>query len=339
MSRIHRSSVGYGRVRREIEKDAMSDLTNGTTSGLGGYGGKPPKGSRGFTGLLRDIVSKGKEVAINVARVPKKVAGAVASAFQSLTAPRSSDPAVQRPMTKARAAELTAKAARAAEIADRIEAQARQDEEARLLAEKQGEYTRALSQYGDGSLAPLPDSSKYGDNVPLSQEKEDAQIWTLQGNFRRVETSENVYAIAYDIASETLYVQYKHWDPSMPLDAQEGPGAIYAYSPVPLFKARSLFRAQDVSSWIWDNIRVRGTWSQHRTGMQIMTSSQGYLPRRAAMGKNNQEWFIPRQMGLPGGGSMKSSLPLRPAPPMGYDGRPQWSKPDRARPDNGRPKQ
>lgn len=326
MRRNHRSSVGYGRIRREIEKDAMSDLTYGMTSGLRGTGGKPPKGSRGFKGLLRDIASKGKEVAVNIVQVPRNVARAVARGVQELIAPRRSDPAEQRPMTKARAAELTAKAAR-------------RDEEARLLAEKQGEYTRALSQYGDGSLAPLPDSSKYGDNVPLSQEKEDAQLWSLQGNFRRVETSENVYAIAYDIASETLYVQYKHWDPSMPLDSQEGPGAIYAYSPVPLFKARSLFRAQDVSSWIWDNIRVRGTWSQHKTGMRIMTSSQGYLPRRAAMGKNNQEWFIPRQMGLPGGGSLKSSLPLRPAPPMGYDGRPQWSKPNRARPDNGRPKQ
>lgn len=190
----------------------------------------------------------------------------------------------------------------------------------------------------DGRLSPLPPLGNYADGRPFTTYDPETQ-WIISGNFRFINNDENVYAIAYDIRRRCLLVQYKHWAPGMPLDAQAGPGPIYEYSRVEICEASAIYHAQDIGLWLWDNVRVRGSWSLHKKPYRLVAISGGYLPRKSTMWNDGREWWIRRQMLGADGHSYTSQLRNAPAPPMGFDGKPDRSNyhPYRGRPDDGRP--
>lgn len=199
--------------------------------------------------------------------------------------------------------------------------------------------TSSSSEFG-GNLAPSPTTDAYGGGVPDRTIREFSSLWIISGKFMIVDSeSDNVYAIAYDVDRSSLFVQFKHWEPGMPFGSQNGPGAVYEYKNVSIPEAHSFFRAKSKDDWIWNNLRVRGTWSDHKKPYRLTAISLGYLPRKATWWTDGREWFIRRQMWDTNGMAAYSQLPNRPAPPMGMDGKPQWSKwtPDRGTPNRGTP--
>lgn len=200
--------------------------------------------------------------------------------------------------------------------------------------------------YETDGLRSLPDLRSYSGRAgerpnddPSSSTRDAAGHWMTSGKFQLVTAEGNVYAIAYDMAAMSLYVQYKHWAPPMPLGVQAGPGPVYEYQNVSMDEARSLFVAPNPGVWIWDNLRVRGTWSRHKKPYRIVAISRGYLPRKARwnyMG-DGREWFVRRQVWGATGNAVYSQLPTAPAPDMGYDGQPVRGTPYRGFPFRGRP--
>lgn len=224
---------------------------------------------------------------------------------------------------------------------DELHEQIEREEELRALKRSfdSAIKKRALPPYlGGGTLAPLPSSNQYGGDVPNTATYGESALWIMSGKFHIINHSGNVYAIAYDVRRGCLYVQYKHWRPGLPFGAQNGPGPIYEYKNVSISEAHAIFRAPDVSAWLWDNVRRRGTWSGHKKPYRLVAIQAGYLPRKATFWRGGQEWFIRRQMWGVTGQATYSQLPNAPAPPMGYDGKPiRTTDPNRGRPNNGRP--
>ncbi|MDO5749551.1 MAG: hypothetical protein Q4Q42_07945, partial [Planctomycetia bacterium] len=178
-----------------------------------------------------------------------------------------------------------------------------------------------------------------------------ASEWIASGEWFRITAfvTQNVYAIKYDVRNASLYVQYKHWDPSMPVrfggNAGNGPGPIYEYSNVSIKEAKDAFTSPDIGVWIWDNIRVRGTWSGHLKPNRLVSISHGYLPRKAVLNYKGRpgEWFVPRARWDKKSNRvvMVSQLPLAPAfMLMDYSyvkNLPKRGTPDRGKPFDGRP--
>jgi hypothetical protein len=204
-------------------------------------------------------------------------------------------------------------------------------------AKKRKRSARAPEERSDlsGRLSPLPTRDEYGSSATTG----DAARWILSGQFKTIHGSDNVYAIAYDANRLTLLVQYKHWEPGMEFGTESGPGPIYEYKGVTIAEAAALYNAGNVSDWLWDNVRVRGTWGAHKKPYRLVAISQSYVPRKATLCNDGREWFIRRYMTSAGGRAVSSSLPDRPAPPMGLDGKPLWNayRPNRGTPNRGRP--
>ena len=220
-------------------------------------------------------------------------------------------------------------------LAEELQEKIEREENERLKSNA----TASPSVVGAGSVAPLPGRENYGGDVPSrAQWREESALWIASGKFHLVQNSDNVYAIAYDVLKSSLYVQYKHWAPPMKFGAQNGPGPIYEYKNVSVAEAHALYRAKDTGQWLWDNVRIRGTWSGHRKPYRLVAISQRYMPRQA-MWLKNREWFIRRQAWGTGGQVIYSQLPNAPAPPMGMDGKPVRGHygPDRGTPNRGTP--
>ncbi len=188
--------------------------------------------------------------------------------------------------------------------------------------------------------------------TPASFMRKLADEWIASGSWFRITAfvTENVYAIKYDVQKASLFVQYKHWDPSMPVymgsNASHGPGPIYEYTDVSIKEARDAFTSPDIGIWIWDNIRVRGTWSGHTKPMRLVSISHGYLPRKAVMNYQGREgeWFVPRTRWIKKSNTkITSQLPLAPAfrfidlQRILMSNKPARGTPFRAKPNDGRP--
>jgi len=77
----------------------------------------------------------------------------------------------------------------------------------------------------------------------------EAEAWALAGGWQPVSSS-NVVAILYEADDERLLIEY----------GKAGkPSSFYAYQPVPLAMAMSLYDAPSKGTWVWDNLRLRGT--------------------------------------------------------------------------------
>lgn len=206
----------------------------------------------------------------------------------------------------------------------------------RIRREEEARAAREADEIPAGTLEDARNFARARQGTP----RDSADEWIATGFYRLIQGDGNVYAAKYDLQEGKLYVQYKHWDPSMELGTQDGPGPVYEYSDVTPAEARAFYNAPDAGVWLWDNVRVRGSWALHRKPYKIVAISRGYLPRKAVHNYrgSGEEWFVPRSAWGPNGRAVASQLPLAPAPPLSYDGVPLRGTPNRGRPNNGRPK-
>lgn len=171
----------------------------------------------------------------------------------------------------------------------------------------------------------LDDSSgarrSYPSNDPMITGEEDINI-----------LSSHVYSHRYDFDASTLYVRYLHWEPGMKSTDRSGPGATYAYYDVSPEQYRALSRAGSVGTWIWDNLRVRGSVAAHQHRYQLADIVNGYVPRQVVMDMYNgkiAEIYRPRKISVHGTTTVKSSLPRQFI---------QYYNPKRGLPNDGAPR-
>lgn len=110
-------------------------------------------------------------------------------------------------------------------------------------------------------------------------------------------TDQNIHSFAYDRESHDLYIRYNYYDERHSYvnpSNSTAPGALYRYSNVPIELARSFYAAKDRSGqWLWDNIRVRGTWSGHHYQYDLVSTKGGYVPRKSVPIGGFEAW-VPR---------------------------------------------
>lgn len=129
-------------------------------------------------------------------------------------------------------------------------------------------------------------------------------------------SSSNVHSYGYDVDSLTLYVRYL-----APEKYGRGPGSLYAYDGVRLVKFLSMLDAPSKGIWLWDNVRIRGTWSGHRHPYRLAAVRNDYVPRMATYAGGGREKFIPRTVRVQskrrGVRTLTSQLPEAFAPEFG----------------------
>lgn len=149
--------------------------------------------------------------------------------------------------------------------------------------------------------------------------------------------SQTVHSISYDHRTGNLYVRYSYYGPGQFWENRPGsstPGPVYKYENVTVEQAKSLFTAPYKGTWIWDNIRIRGTWSGHRNPYELVAVERGYVPRRSVMGEGREYW-VPRTNVLaksPSFQSLKFAVAFPASPPTGEyldRGAPYRGDPDR----------
>lgn len=162
--------------------------------------------------------------------------------------------------------------------------------------------------------------------------------------------SSNVHSFGYDIESTYLYVRYlgyirgaKGPDGGV---LRAGPGSLYRYRDVTPEEFLTLYAANSKGHWVWDHLRIRGTWSGHQKDYELVGVEGGYVPRKATVRKNPltgdiEEWFVQRRVRGLDGRWMTSALGSEPAGPVPWGeidrGRPDRGTPDRGQPDRGTP--
>lgn len=153
--------------------------------------------------------------------------------------------------------------------------------------------------------------------------------------------SSNVHSFGYDIESTYLYVRFlgyvKGQRGADGRAARGGPGSLYRYRDVTPEEFLTLMAANSKGEWVWDHLRVRGTWSGHQKDYELVGIAAGYVPRKATVRRNPQsgaleEYFKQRRVRPIGGGAwITSALQDEVAGDL------PWGQIDRGRPDNGRP--
>lgn len=171
--------------------------------------------------------------------------------------------------------------------------------------------------------------------------------------FVETRDSSNVYGFQYDYVQQILYITYKAPGPPvrfknaktkdgkpyrLRIRAQKR-GAMYAYggakSPVPESVFQGLDRARSKGTFVWDNIRQRGTIYGHQYPYRLVqgyvqAGRQTYIPRKATQGGYRQRALVPR------GGTWQdaqfSTLPER-----RFRAVPDRGTPNRGEPNRGRP--
>ena len=166
---------------------------------------------------------------------------------------------------------------------------------------------------------PAPASSSVGSRPDESPEKDEAEVLVASGDWKRFSNSRDVYAIRYEIKTNSLFVQYKHWDPSMEIGTQNGPGPVYEYSDVSIPEARSAFRTRNIDEWLTNRVVGRGPASESIKPYRFVSGSKGYTPRKATK-KRGREWYEPRLVWNKRGDATTATLPPGPAP---EDGKPR----------------
>lgn len=154
----------------------------------------------------------------------------------------------------------------------------------------------------------------------------------LTGEMVPVESS-NVSSVGFDLnernpEKSTLRIQYLQSD-------QRGgkskvPGPLYAYHPVSHRQFRSLLRAGRKGSWVWDHLRQRGSVAGFQVPYTLISSRQGYVPRRASF-INGQQWLIRRRkQAILSGGRTRTIQSALPSQRLGST-RQMSMRPDRTR--------
>ncbi len=160
--------------------------------------------------------------------------------------------------------------------------------EAREAAAKRASAQRR--QRGTVTL-PLPDT-----NVPHEYSVHHPMVTR---EMIPVGASSNVHSYGYDWRRRRLYVRFLGTSQG---GARIGEGALYGYDGVSPKLFLDLLDASSKGTWVWDNLRIRGTISGHQfdyalrgLGEQRDGSTGGlYVPRKATIGPDG-EMFIPRE--------------------------------------------
>jgi hypothetical protein len=140
--------------------------------------------------------------------------------------------------------------------------------------------------------------------------------------------SSNVYSVSYDGQSQILYIRFQAAHKGAP---RGGPGPLYKYWPCLRAEFCDLYDHRDEpGEWVWDHLRIRGTFSGHQKNYELVGVMGGYVPRKAMMTFNphtrqREEWFVKRTVTTLGGERLTS--------PLGTERTP-W-EPDRGSPDRG----
>ena len=144
--------------------------------------------------------------------------------------------------------------------------------------------------------------------------------------------SSNVHSFGYDNSSSYLYVRFKAAKaPGAKGPRPQSPGSLYRYAHVMPEKFLGMYQAHSKGTWIWDNIRQRGTVSGHTHSWELVGITAGYVPRRAVYrGKDLGEWYMPRTVRGEGAKRLTSRLsaePLTGAPNTGAPAPPNTGAP------------
>ena len=157
-----------------------------------------------------------------------------------------------------------------------------------------------VSQSDGGRFRPQPTPTSQGDAVSRA---DGASEWTTKGAWKQIDNSRDVMAIRYEIATESLFIQFRE---------NGGAGPIYEYDGVTLAEARSCYKSRNIDEWILDHLRERGTWHGHLKPYRFVSNPNGRTPRQTVSNYRGRrgEWFVSRT----------EWNVANPAPPMGTDG-------------------
>lgn len=123
---------------------------------------------------------------------------------------------------------------------------------------------------------PLPppgmsEAERRETEIPASTDP--ATRWAESGEWFDGFSSSNVQAIQYHSDDQRLLIQY--------LD-----GSMYAYHPVSMGLAMSLYGASSKGTWVWDNLRVRGTVFGYQIPYELLSG-----PSQRTLGKEARHWM------------------------------------------------
>lgn len=176
-----------------------------------------------------------------------------------------------------------------------------------------------------------------------------ADEWLHSGKMKLIDRSTNIYGISYDINSQTLFVQFKHWEPGMDWMEHSGPGSVYRYDDVDESEALDFYKTASKGCWVWNNLRVHGRWGGYQKEYDLVRVPSSYVPR-VAITASSGDWWVPRSCE-----AGTSTLEARKAIPlyvfarwreahekakrraMPNRGEPNRARPRSYRPNNGRP--
>lgn len=148
--------------------------------------------------------------------------------------------------------------------------------------------------------------------------------------------SSNVHSFGYDVDAAYLYVRflgYRRGERGPDgRAARGGPGSLYRYASVTPEEFLTLLAAGSAGEWVWDHLRVRGTWSGHQKDYELVGIEGGYVPRKATVRRNFatgelEEWLVKRTIYTQEGNWLESQYEEERV------GMPPWGMPDRGRPD------
>ena len=130
----------------------------------------------------------------------------------------------------------------------------------------------------------------------------------VSGDMIETPESSNVHSFGYDLQSHTLYVRFKFSASGVSGPRPHKPGAIYSYANVPLRLFEKMLKAPSKGKFIWDNIRIRGTYSGHRYDYALVGVQGGYVPRKATLTALGES-FLKRSIFSDKGRRLRSSRP------------------------------
>ncbi len=164
----------------------------------------------------------------------------------------------------------------------------------------------------------------------------------VTGEMVRTPESTNVYAYGYDIETRYLYVRFRAPEQSSGGKRRGGrdqgranrAGPLYQYAHVPPELFLRFLQAPSKGTWIWDNIRVRGTLSGHQFDYTLVGITGDYVPRKVTLTPRGEE-FRKRTVLTDRGRERTSRLPNAMARPFG--GQPNRAEPNRGAPNTGAP--
>ena len=141
--------------------------------------------------------------------------------------------------------------------------------------------------------------------------------------------SSNVHSFGYDSDQGALYVRFKRGEIKGSRARPSGPGSLYRYEAVQPREFLSMLETNSKGNWVWDHLRIRGTFSGHQKDYALVGIMYGYVPRKATVRPTPEglgEWYEPRTVSGMSGVEYRSKLPG------------EWAwHPDRGTPDRGTP--